>query len=381
MSQIPTREQLRTEFDAAIHDLKQLRPKQNLTTGFAAKIGDSVFDAGYRALEDGVGASRASGAAAAGTQGSKDQPRQPRLHVVSAPVGSGKTSFTLALITACVRFASASLRLSTADTTAPYEGEAPGLTGCVWVVDQMHTAEEMFVTLNALLPGKVAVLTTDHNKGNQKRTKVLHPTRQFTQDDLKDHAVAIVTHKMFGGKQGHKAQQVMHEGQLRPRVLTVVDEQPDEVTIYDIDMAAAERVRSFVKADDQLAVSVGPHMDTLVRFMHPRTFGGPSIEKPTDDPEAWRVAEGLQWFASAEASYFVRDHRGSVASPRGLMSDVEAVGGFAKALVRGYAFIARDGQSAQSTHFLGYVPRDNQGETAASIRMRMRRVWTAVVRA
>jgi hypothetical protein len=98
MPQMPTCEQLRTEFDAAIHDLNQLRPKQNLTTGFAAKIGDSVFDAGYRALED--------GAAAAGTQGAKDQPRQPRLHVVSAPVGSGKTSFTIALITACVRFAS-----------------------------------------------------------------------------------------------------------------------------------------------------------------------------------------------------------------------------------------------------------------------------------
>jgi hypothetical protein len=159
---------------------------------------------------------------------------------------------------------------------------------------------------------------------------------------------------MFGGKQGHKARQVMHEGQLRPRVLTVVDEQPDEVTIFDVDMAAAERVRSFVKADDQLAASVGPHMDTLVRFMHPRTFGGASIEKPTDDPEAWGAAEDLQWFTTAEASYFVRDHRGSVASPRGLMSDVEAVCGFAKALVRGYAFIARDGQSAQSTHFLGY---------------------------
>jgi hypothetical protein len=27
------------------------------------------------------------------------------------------------------------------------------------------------------------------------------------------------------------------------------------------------------------------------------------------------------------------------------------------------------------------VPRDNQGETAASIRMRMRRGWTAVARA
>jgi hypothetical protein len=50
MHKMPTHEQLRTEFDAAIHDLNQLRPKQNLTTGFAAKIGDSVFDAGYRAL-------------------------------------------------------------------------------------------------------------------------------------------------------------------------------------------------------------------------------------------------------------------------------------------------------------------------------------------
>ena len=29
----------------------------------------------------------------------------------------------------------------------------------------------------------------------------------------------------------------------------------------------------------------------------------------------------------------------------------------------------------------GAVPRDNQGETAASIRMRMRRGWTAVARA
>jgi hypothetical protein len=32
---MPTRVHLRTEFDAAIHDLNRLRPKQNLTTGFA----------------------------------------------------------------------------------------------------------------------------------------------------------------------------------------------------------------------------------------------------------------------------------------------------------------------------------------------------------
>ncbi len=204
MPQMPTREHLRTEYDAAIHDLNRLRPNQNLTTGFAALIGDSVFDAGYRALADGLGA----------TQEAKGPPQ--RLHVVSAPVGSGKTSFTIALITACVRLS---------DPKAPY--------GCVWVVDQMHTAEEMFVTLNALLPGKVAVWTTDHDKGNKNPTKVKHPSQRLSKDDLKGYAVAIVTHKMFGGKQGHKARQMLHpEGHLRPRVLTVVDEQPDEVIVY-----------------------------------------------------------------------------------------------------------------------------------------------------
>jgi hypothetical protein len=103
MPQMPTREQLRMEFDAAIHDLNRLRPKQNLTTGFAARIGDSVFDTGYRALADGC--------AAMENHGTKCQ---PRLHVVSAPVGSGKTSFTSAIITACVRFA------FTKGTNAPY---------------------------------------------------------------------------------------------------------------------------------------------------------------------------------------------------------------------------------------------------------------------
>jgi hypothetical protein len=41
---MPTREQLRREYDAAIWDLQKLGPRQNLTTGFVATIGDSLFD-------------------------------------------------------------------------------------------------------------------------------------------------------------------------------------------------------------------------------------------------------------------------------------------------------------------------------------------------
>ena len=120
MPQMPTREQLRTEFDAATHDLQNVRPTQNLTNGFAAKIGDSVFDAGYRALAD--------GSAAVETQGDPGQPRRPRLHVVSAPVGSGKTSFTIALITACVRWCLNQHRLATTgDTDAT---KAPSRAAC-----------------------------------------------------------------------------------------------------------------------------------------------------------------------------------------------------------------------------------------------------------
>jgi hypothetical protein len=191
----------------------------------------------------------------------------------------------------------------------------------------------LYVTLNALLPGKVAVWTTDHDKGCKKPTKVFNPTARFSKDDLKDYAVAIVTHKMFGGKQGHKARQALQEGQLRPRVLTVVDEQPDEVVVYEVDMAAAERGRELVKAHAALAGTVGPHMDALVRFMHPRTFVegcvsyGPvwppsitraaksSLAGPTDAVEIKvRIANALDRFGHLRRPVARKDVLGAVAS-------------------------------------------------------------------
>jgi hypothetical protein len=50
MPTMPTREALRSEFDAAVQQIDQARSGSNLTSDFYARIGDSVFDAGFTRL-------------------------------------------------------------------------------------------------------------------------------------------------------------------------------------------------------------------------------------------------------------------------------------------------------------------------------------------
>jgi len=86
------RDLLGREFDAAVVQLDQLRDKPMLTTEFYRSIGDSLFDAGYQALKDFVVHYTPFGG------GPCD-----RMHVISAPVGSGKTSFSIAFVAALDR--------------------------------------------------------------------------------------------------------------------------------------------------------------------------------------------------------------------------------------------------------------------------------------
>src|SRR4051812_46585524 len=148
---IPARDALRTAYDAVIEEMGSRRRSQQLTNAFYAQIGTAIFDACYSALEH--------------SEASKEARKpSPRLHVVSAPMGTGKTSFTLAFITAL-------LRLAEADPKAPQ--------GCLFLVEQMTKAEEMYRELSTLLPGKVAVWSTDHDLGNTNPTKVLNPKKRL----------------------------------------------------------------------------------------------------------------------------------------------------------------------------------------------------------
>jgi len=144
LTTFPDRQMLRALYDAAIREVNKRRSNVDLTTGFYAETGNAVFYASYLALSD----------YCKGSAG----PR--RLHVVSAPAGGGKTSYSYALMLALTRYAEQK-------PDAPY--------GCVFVVDQIKKADEAFKELNALMPGKVAVWTIEHDRGCKKRTRVPHP--------------------------------------------------------------------------------------------------------------------------------------------------------------------------------------------------------------
>ena len=86
---LSNREALRALYDEAVGEINTSRPAIDLTSGFYAETGNAVFDAGYLALSDHCN----------GTTGKR------RLHVVSAPAGGGKTSYSYALMLAFTRYA------------------------------------------------------------------------------------------------------------------------------------------------------------------------------------------------------------------------------------------------------------------------------------
>jgi hypothetical protein len=201
------RDLLRRTFDAVVEQIDQSRPHRQLTNGYYKKIGDSVFEACCRALEQSI----------AHVEG-REHPQ--RMHVVSAPPGTGKTSFSQAFMVALSRVAEQG-------KDCPY--------GCVLVVETIEQADKMWRELEALLPGSVAVWTSDHNKASNKEPQKLQERScSFYKDDLCRYPIAIVTHQFYKGSTSKKASKVVREdGRRGHRMLTLVDEQLEPVATYD----------------------------------------------------------------------------------------------------------------------------------------------------
>jgi hypothetical protein len=145
--------------------------------------------------------------------------------VVAAPPGTGKTSHTVALMAAIVRTADPH------DLVQPY--------GCLFVVDQIKKADDMFQQINKLLPGQVAVWTTAHDVNAGPTQWYVQPERRFDVDQLEQRAVAVVTQAFLRGPRGHKARQVIRGDHSVPRALTIFDEQTREVEVYDVKRSQA----------------------------------------------------------------------------------------------------------------------------------------------
>jgi hypothetical protein len=205
---VPDREGLRALYDAAVAEINPTRGNC-LTTEFYLKIKGAVFAASYAALSD-------------------YRSRRRRMHTVAAPPGTGKTSFSLAFIAALTRYAE--------QHQTPY--------GVVFVTDQISRADAVYHELAALLPGKVAIWTTEHNSDRKQPAKGSAPTVQFERAKLRHYPVIVVTHKFYLGPNGHHARNVVRpDGRFDERALTVVDERPQEVETFEVLLSEAQKIR------------------------------------------------------------------------------------------------------------------------------------------
>ena len=304
MPTAPDREALLALFDEAVHQINATRDNR-LTTEWYSKTGDSVFEAGCLALADFC----------------RDANAPRRLHVVSAPAGGGKTSFAYALIMAVTRCAEVT-------PDAPY--------GCAFVVDQITKADEVYRELNALLPGKVAIWTTEHDRASKQRQKVPNPAAEFTQDELRLYPVIVVTHAFYNGPKGNKAHLVVRDGRFQnSRALIVVDERPEEVTPYEITLKEAQAVRD---ALEEKQPAVREYLAALMLYMIPYSLAQNNncIGRPAVDFGGILAPEQLRWFATEEAETILKHHRTEIPG-------LDQLFGFARALTLGCAFVAPDG--------------------------------------
>ena len=330
------REAIRAGYDEAIRDIVSARNAQHLQNGFYKQVAEAVFHTCYEALEHSAAWNNERGRA---EPASIDELRQtknrasntvaPRLHVISAPMGAGKTTFTTAFIMAMVR-------LAETNPAMPF--------GAVFLVDQIVKADGLYQELNGHLPGKVAIWTSDHD-ADCREPKQVQPAARFRKDDLRDYPVAIVTHALFQGSTGDKARVVLHHDKEVYRALTLVDEQMQDVDTFDLQVSVAESLREKMQ-------EAGHDTTRIDKFMMKKAFGTGSLEKPADEQEGWKVAQdlALTWFITEGAKRYAAENRERWPA-------IDKVFGFARCLVADYAFIARDNKGQAGTHFLGYEPK------------------------
>ncbi len=271
-------------------------------TTFGREVAESVLQAGLLALDDW-------------------RRSVPRYNVIAAPTGSGKSSYAWALAAALV-------------------GADPS-SSVVFLCETINQCEDTFAELRRLAPPEsVVVWTSAHDAKRDPRDIVRDhgflPARRFDIAALSTGRIAVVTHAFFKGVRGHLAR--TYAG--RERTLTIIDERPNEVQLYDIELADTVSAREWAT----------------------KSFGNDSKEEPafrevwTALEQAWETERqgrssyrGLRtgvadWFFTSAADDVLRQD----GTPQARVT------GFARSLAQGFAFMSRYESSQRGGRFVGY---------------------------
>jgi hypothetical protein len=267
----------------------------DLTRGYYAKVGASAWSTIWQAIEDKRSDTRV-------------------MRVVTAAAGSGKTTHAEVAALALARLGGTTLL----------------------VVNQIDKADKVYQEMAALLPGKVAVWTREHDPAQKvtadKRKLDDGPSAMFTQDELAQYPIAIVTAKMVENVNAHKA--------TAGRTVTMFDERPDMIKLHTVSRAQILEARDASKALDFPAAGIEA-LAQLYKIVDRDKIDGPDLEKPSyADIEQLPL---LRWFRTDEAKRLARVH--------GETAHIAAVLGYGRCFSGGYAIMAR---SYRRVRYTGY---------------------------
>ncbi|MCK1694585.1 DEAD/DEAH box helicase family protein [Bradyrhizobium sp. 144] len=294
--------QLENAYEAAIQ--KQARLRNRDITKFDREVSQSIFTAGLLAVEDSIRS-------------------VAQYRVVSAPTGSGKSSYAQA-------FAKAFIEVDP-------EGSV------LFVVETIQQAEDMYGDMSALV-GKtnVAVWTGAHDSRTSRDT-IEHqhgfvPQHRFSVDDLANYPVIIATHRFYMGSRADKA--TVYRSKLR--TLTFVDEKPADVTIFDVDTGLIKTVRDRLAEKHSSNLEHVDQLTTLHGYLETVWQSAPGKASFDEILQAGKI--DLTWFNSEQANDYIASSD----------DQVKHVFGFGRALAKGFAFLSRYDEYGKGARFVGY---------------------------
>jgi hypothetical protein len=241
----------------ALAELERLRGGAANEGGYSAECHQAVWQAAISAAYDTASQLVRDTHPSGSWPTTNPAPKVPTLHVVHSGPGSGKSTAAKVFIAGVTRV--------TEDHRYP--------TGCALLVHHVETAAKAFAELSTLLPGKVAVWSSEHDANSP----IVIRQPRFTVDELEEYPVVVVTHEFYRGVRGERARSFCRNGLTLPRFVTFVDEKVNEVETYTLVLSQVQRVIEHVERDEQAAAELRSGLDTLETEHEARSTEPPSL--------------------------------------------------------------------------------------------------------